>query len=46
MAQRIIKTVMCFILFKISNASNAFNVNNEIKCFSSNTISDREACRN
>ena len=46
MVKRIINIVMCFILFKISNASIAFNVKNEIKCFSSNTVSDREACMN
>ncbi len=46
MVKRIINIVMCSILFKISNASIAFNVNNEIKCFSSNTVSHREACRN
>ena len=46
MTQQIIKTIMIVIFFKISNASIAFNVNNEIQCFSSNTVSDREACRN
>ena len=46
MTQRIINTIMCVIFLKISNASIAYNVNDDIECFSSNTLSDKEACRN